>query len=277
MHFSTEKLTYPTVCDRIKKEVSFMEIYLAKTLWKEKKGFSLYRKNNDEYVFIHFLTPAKAVLNGKEESISPGGCVVFEAGKSRHISSPDCDLVHDWFHADLSFGKLLKKYGVECEKAYYPRGGKSITEAVHRTELEYMRKEAFYQSYCEADIEKIIIQMARSQAGYIGLSEISKETKKVFENARIKIHSEYQSFWNIEKMAALTALSPSRFAGIYKSIYGISPILDLINLRVERAKIMLSCGYSVKETAEKTGYNSQYNFIRQFKKYTGTTPGHYKK
>lgn len=254
-----------------------MEIYLAKALWKEKKGFSLCRENLDEYIFIHFLTPAKAVLRKKEESIAPGGCVIFEAKKNRQISSPDCDLVHDWFHADLSFANLLTKYGVECEKVYYPKDGKSITEAVRRTELEYMRKEVFYQNLCRTDIEKIIIQMARSSAEDGGFFEISKETRKIFENARIKIHSEYQDFWNIEKMAALTSLSPSRFAVIYKSVYGISPVLDLINLRIERAKVMLSCGCSVKETAEQTGYNSQYNFIRQFKKYTGTTPGHYKK
>lgn len=29
--------------------------------------------------------------------------------------------------------------------------------------------------------------------------------------------------------------------------------------------------------ADAAGYNSEYNFIRQFKEHTGVTPGHYKK
>lgn len=254
-----------------------MEIYLAKSCWKEKKGFSLYRENLDGYyIFIHFLTAAQAVLKGKQCTIAPGGCVIFEAEHPQYIASPDADLVHDWFHADLSFGKLLKELGAECEKIYYPENGKSITDAIQRIELEYMRKEDFYEELSEADIKKIIIKMVRSEKNKDNSLEISRETKKIFADARLKIHSEYSKLWSVEQMAELTRLSPSRFAGIYKKIYGISPINDLINLRIERAKIMLSCGVSVKETAEKTGYGSQYNFIRQFKQHTGTTPGKYK-
>lgn len=155
-----------------------MEIYVAKFLWKEKKGFSLYRENLTEYIFIHFLTPVKARLGRLYNNILPGGCVIFAINSPQEFSSPDCELIHDWFHADLHFGDLMNKYGVEPEKVYYPEDGEEITEIVRTAELEYMRGECFYREAVRADA---------------------------------------------------------------------------------------------------AGYNSEYNFIRQFKEHTGVTPGHYKK
>lgn len=256
-----------------------MEIYFIKTNWKEEQGFTLKRENiGDNYIFIHFLTPVTAVLRGKEEQIAAGGCVVFNAFSSQNFSSPECELVHDWFHADLDFGRLIKLYGVECEKAYYPDDSKKITELMRRAELECMKKEKFYREAAERCTEDILIQMARAQARSEHTPKLSRETKKLFERARVKIHSEYSVEWSVEKMASLTLLSPSRFSAVYRAVYGISPMQDLINLRIERAKILLmSDDISVSEAAEKAGYNSQYHFIRQFKEYVGITPGQYKK
>lgn len=255
-----------------------MEIYVAKSLWKEKKGFSLYRENLTEYIFIHFLTPVKARLGGLYKNILSGGCVIFAINSPQEFSSPDCELIHDWFHADLHFGDLMNKYGVESEKVYYPEDDEEITEIVRTAELEYMRGEHFYREAVRAEAEKLLIKMARSENKDEEKLKISRETAESFKRARAKIHSEYEKEWNVEKMAELVSLSPSRFAGIYKAVFGVPPVKDLISLRIERAKILLSCGEcSVKGAAEAAGYNSEYNFIRQFKEHTGVTPGHYKK
>jgi len=79
-------------------------------------------------------------------------------------------------------------------------------------------------------------------------------------------------------MAKRVMLSESRFYVVYREIFGIAPKNDIICARVELAKNLLRRGiYSVDEVSEKTGYQSTFNFIRQFKKACGMTPGEYKK
>lgn len=266
------------MCVKLKTVIK-LEICVIKTNWKESRGFSLARENiGDNYIFIHFLTPVTAILRGRKEKIMSGGCIIFNAFSQQNFSSPECELVHDWFHADLDFGRLIALYGAECERVYYPDDSKKITALMRRVELECMKKEKFYRELAEKCVEDILIQMVRGEERSEHSPKISYETKKLFEKARVKIHSEYGEEWSVEKMAELTLLSPSRFSAVYRTIYGVAPMSDLISLRIERAKLLLmDDSISVNEAAEKTGYNSQYHFIRQFKEYVGITPGQYKK
>ena len=106
-----------------------MKFFLVETLWPEKKGFVLHRNSiGEQYIFIHFLTPVTAVLRGEKTEIKSGGCVFFGANAMQHFSSSNCELVHDWFHVDIDCGALMEKYGLECEKVYYPDNSDEITK-----------------------------------------------------------------------------------------------------------------------------------------------------
>lgn len=254
-----------------------MEILLAQSLWPEPTDFFLCRKNiGCEYIFLHFLTPA--ILHFEEDvAVKPGGCVFFEPYSEQYFSSPDVELLHDWFHADEKLGKLLKKYGIESRKVYYPQDSDEITKLITEIELEHLKKNEYYHSAITAAVEKLLINLARtdnlSQSSY----GIDEDRRNELGNARAKIHMEYAKNWTVEEMAKLVNLSPSRFYAVYKRVFGISPMHDLCNTRIQRARILLSYGgYSVEQVAELTGYNNQYHFIRQFKQFTGVTPGKYK-
>lgn len=63
-----------------------------------------------------------------------------------------------------------------------------------------------------------------------------------------------------------------------KKVTGISFIDYLNRLRIDEAKRLLSVtDASVRDIAGDTGYDSDKNFIRVFKKYEGITPGQYRK
>ncbi len=53
-------------------------------------------------------------------------------------------------------------------------------------------------------------------------------------------------------------------------------MLEYINrVRIDHARHLLEQGVSVKEAADKTGYESLNNFYKYFKRYTGKTPADY--
>lgn len=250
-----------------------MHFTLTKTLWKENKGFKLDRPCITEYIFVHFLTPVTGFLKGKRIDIEPGGCVIWEKGAHQKFSSPDCELIHDWFHAEDDCGELMKKYNIKDETVYYPRFSKEITQLIAEIELESIKKETMYKEICSADGEKLFAYLARSIHDKNGTVKDLKQ-KKTYINARNKIHSDYMHDWSVGEMAALVNTSESRFYCVYKEIFGISPGRDLRNSRLERAKLLLiRDGYSVEEAGELSGFGNQYHFIRQFKQYFGMTPG----
>lgn len=78
-------------------------------------------------------------------------------------------------------------------------------------------------------------------------------------------------------LAGMTGYSESRFCVLYNSFFSSTPINDLLNARIEKAKGMLSySSMSVTEVAEKCGFSSAHYFSRKFKEITGMSPTKYK-
>ena len=71
-------------------------------------------------------------------------------------------------------------------------------------------------------------------------------------------------------MARMCFLSSSRFTVLCKEFFHRSPIEDLIDVRIERAKWLLSSSHlSVSEAAAQSGFDNIYYFSRTFKRRTG--------
>ena len=81
---------------------------------------------------------------------------------------------------------------------------------------------------------------------------------------------------DIDTLAEKCFMSKSHFFRLFKDETGFSPIEYRNNLRIERAKILLSDGEcSVTETALMLGFENVYYFSRMFKKITGMSPTGY--
>lgn len=251
---------------------------MIEALWPEKQNFICHRDNiGHQYIFIHFLTPVTAVLKGKNTQIKPGGCVFFGMNSMQHFSSELCSLLHDWFHADENCGKLLQKYGLECETVYYPEENDKITRLITEIELEYINKREYFRESADAAAEQLFIMLSRSKNDEKART-IDFLQKEKFIQARSKIHMDICRDWSVEEMAKLVNLSASRFYYLYKKMFGISPQQDLIRKRIQTAQTLLMQGdFTVDEVSKMCGYNNTYHFIRQFKLLTGVTPGKVKK
>ena len=95
---------------------------------------------------------------------------------------------------------------------------------------------------------------------------------------RNKIYSKPYEPRNIESSAHEVRMSPSNFQHLYKKAFGISFINDIIQSRIEYAKLHLTqTNITVKSISELCGYNNITHFFRQFKEVTGMTPIEYRK
>lgn len=82
----------------------------------------------------------------------------------------------------------------------------------------------------------------------------------------------------LEDTARQSNLSPNYFSKVFKEEMGYSFNQYLSRLRVERAKTLLtSTDLSVAEISGQVGYEGESYFIKIFTRFTGVTPGKYRK
>ncbi len=84
---------------------------------------------------------------------------------------------------------------------------------------------------------------------------------------------------NVEYLASLCYLSPSRFYLCFKEATGVSPIVYKNRLRIQNAAYALlsNSQKSVEKIAEECGFESAIYFRRLFKRITGKTPTEYRR
>jgi AraC-like DNA-binding protein len=72
-------------------------------------------------------------------------------------------------------------------------------------------------------------------------------------------------------------LSEYHFCRIFKRYTGANPMKFVAHLRIERAKELLKRDdLNISDVAVEVGFNDMSNFVKQFKKRTGTTPSAYR-
>lgn len=87
-----------------------------------------------------------------------------------------------------------------------------------------------------------------------------------------------QSDLSLQEIAGVIHLSPTYLSSIFKKEQGINFSDFVLDLRMDKAKELLSSGVlRVYEVAELVGYNNVHYFSACFKKYTGISPTDYKK
>lgn len=91
------------------------------------------------------------------------------------------------------------------------------------------------------------------------------------------IEAHYGQNIGLDELARLTGLSAKYFCRYFKTIVHRSPIDYLNYYRIECASHFLSSSdMTVAEIAQHCGYNDSSFFIKQFKRYKGTTPKQYR-
>jgi AraC-like DNA-binding protein len=82
----------------------------------------------------------------------------------------------------------------------------------------------------------------------------------------------------VNALASRAKYSLSRFCVLYKQFFSVTPIEELLDARIEKARALLEYGHkSVTEVAELCGFSSIHYFSRKFKKKTGVSPSEYNK
>lgn len=240
--------------------------------WHENPGMRLDRPEGaGDYVLLHFLTPVKLWFGGQQVTADAGTLVVFSPEQGHGFYSQGA-LLHDWMHLTGNVKEALGAVGLQTDRLYTMAQSMQITERIARLEAEFFARNVHWESCIDALLNELWIAVARQADGEVS-QPVLQETAGHLRELRAEMMQHPEWPWSNEMMAKRVNISVSRLYPLYKRLFSISPGRDLILMRVEKAKNMLSQGVSVAQATELLGYGSTFHFIRQFKQETGITPG----
>lgn len=243
----------------------------ARHAWPEKAGFIIDRpKGLPEYTFLHFHNSVEILVHGEVVTTPPGAVIFYSETTPQWFRSPGA-LIHDWMHLQGDVTALLLESGLEPDRLYFPGNSRFITPILRQIELEVLTKQPGGEALMELKLRELLILLARSCAQQEEKTDSAAE--KRLRQVRSAVFSDLEHSWTVREMASLAYLSPSRFHALYRAVFGISPMDDLIHARIDTAKNRLSdTEETVQNLSEQLGYRNVTHFCRQFKQLTGMTP-----
>lgn len=158
----------------------------------------------------------------------------------------------------------IKKEYLEIASIYY-RSGASLSENIPA------------QLFIKAGLLKILAYLSSCQ-----LLESSKGVDsykvEILKTSIAYIREHYHEKIYIRDLAGLANMNEQYFCRFFKDAIGKSPIAYLNDYRIRRALTLLQdTNLPVMDICLNCGFNNFGNFLKEFKKHTGTTPTQYRK
>lgn len=213
-------------------------------------------------------------IEGEKNILSNGKIAVFDCQKAYEYRALTDDLEFYWLLFYGGQSPLFLEQLLQVHERHVFKAGDStqiqllftrlinISESVQRT-YEHLYSELIYSMLC---------QMLVSEYG------AEDDFSIIIEKAVSYMYINYNKILTIDEVASHVGLSTSYFSKHFRSRTGYSPYEYLILQRIHRAKEMLiSTNLTVQQIGYETGYNSEDNFIRSFKKKVGVSPNVFRK
>ena len=158
------------------------------------------------------------------------------------------------------------------QKPIYHVGFSDQIVRLYKQAYDAAIEEAAYSQQLMAGMVNLLIGMMYSKERNIQLSRNQAHVDMI-SRARLRIREALESSLTIQQVAGEIGISYSNFRKLFKEHTGISPATYQQDLRLQRAKELLSTtDMSVKEIAYRLNFESPDYFSAKFKTKTGRRP-----
>lgn len=254
-----------------------LKIVAIRHSYPEGANFTINRtRGHENYTFLHFVQPVKMLIKGETFVTQPHACIIYEPRFPQYFHSEQ-PFEHDWIHFDGISSEKIVSLGLPLNEVFYPSQHEFITQLTREMQIEQNAENTNKQRMIECIFDELLIKLQRSAFGQIP-EPIPVSLVSALRVVREKVFLSLNQKHTVKSMADGVGLSESRFFSVYKSFFGISPMDDLINARIDLAKnLLLGSDKKIYAIAQELGYAEVTHFIRQFRKRTGISPSKYRK
>ena len=213
------------------------------------------------------LTVGGGVIHGGEPENCVYECIVFDP----QALSPGIESCRQALRPLLRNNIFLKSGSIEAD----PWFQSAVTRLFDLAATDF--------SACSIDMLGAVFAFLGAQLRNIGAAQLHTVSERTWQKAeQLKpaleyIEQHYGQHISLETLARLTGFSPKYFCRYFRTIVHRSPIDYLNYYRIEcAAHFLAATDMNVAEVAVHCGFADSSAFIKQFRKYKGTTPKQYK-
>lgn len=225
----------------------------------------------DCYLLLLITSSAELLVDNEIQSIPANTAILYTPGSKIFYRANGKEYQNDWirFRSDESF---VEQFPIK-NTPFSVRD----PEYCHNLFKLLTWEASFASANSEATISHLLWVLF-SKLHETAAEEITTAHTQALVKLHKKICNQPHAPWNIAQMADELHLSTSRLQTLYKQMFGISCMDDVIKRRLHRAKDHLKfTTQSIQEISENCGYNNVEHFCRQFRQHNGCTPSQFRK
>ena len=229
------------------------------------------------FVVMLFHTPFQVRTSKGWERGKAGQMLIDAPGKrEKHRGIKGEGFRNDWLHLNgQAVQKTMEQSGLPLNEIFTISNPPAISHIIAEIISEHRQEKPNHQELLGCKVMELILmtsrymQLARHQA----TSPVEYAHYERLCTIRQQLNDTFADRWTVAAMAKLAHLSPNRFAVLYRKFFNVSPMDDLISMRLRESERLLAVGrMTVSEISEQCGFNNLNYFSRLFKARTGRTP-----
>lgn len=275
-YMSGENWTFhtPPLSPYAAKHLYWLEDFI---IYRNPKGCFMRRQSYPHYVvFYTYEGCGELVYEGQTYTLKKGDGFFIDCRKPHEYRTAG---ETDWLYgaATLTGPDMAELYRMYAENRHVvfhqPLDG-SIHTALEQVLNLYANPVAYRDWHISLTINRLLMDLLVDSAQhYLGSDAVPDEMQQLVQY----LEHNFREPLTMDDLSKYTAISKSHLSREFKRYIGFSPVNYLIQLRIAEARRMLvMTDLPASKIALDVGFRDQNNFISQFKKVTGMTPGAYR-
>ncbi len=243
------------------------------------EGLTIDRPNGSgDYLFLLFRSRTEIEIEGERIIAAPNSYIFYRKGSKQLYKDFEPPLVHDWFHIDSEeLEPFCGQLGLPLDTLLKAHDPFYISRKISELQEEFIHNGRYSGAIMDATVRCLLMKLSELHRTIEHNRPISKHYDQ-FVALRNAIYNAPAVASTVDELAASLGMSRSHFQKLYKEIFGVSVIHDLIRNRLEYARYLLeNTTYSIGAVAGLCGYENEVHFMRQFKKSVNLTPSEYRR
>lgn len=231
----------------------------------ERPGETINRPHGSgDMLFLHFPRPMRLVTAGGECVTEKNACILF-APDDMHFFSGAPDFVNSYVHFD---GEDALLSAVPHGRVIYPVRIARIEELMRAIRDGLVSSDGYSAYAADLYLKELLLLLAREQAQ----TPVDPQYARLDE-VRTFMLSDPGKTYGAEELAARAFLGRTQFFEQYKRFFGSTPKRDMLKMKMEKARVLLSdSSKTVADVAEAVGFSSVEHFTRYYKAYFSHSP-----
>lgn len=235
-------------------------------------------KGIPEYLLLFIRSKALFEVETRTFEVSPNQMIIIDKNLPYRYSSLEKIYSDDWMHFDCPKSQVPDLFQDILNIPITLGNASRVSFYIQQVLWEY----AYASAECrDKNVDMLmnilmnhICEAVRCQQEGHSFSPYNGKLQEV----RLKLQSNPGTEISIEELAKSLSISSSYFQHLYTKLFGISFRNDMIVMKINYAKQLLSgTSDTIQNIATLCGYHNEVHFYRQFRKIVGMTPDSYRK